>query len=55
VPSFFNRWQDRFTQHVVGYRIRHVTFQLAEVALPWGLFATTLERIERLRWLRGDG
>jgi hypothetical protein len=37
----------------IGARIvrheRYVIFQLAEVAMPWALFAAILRRIERLR------
>ena len=34
---------------------KYVTFQLAEVAVPRGLFAAILERIYSLRWSPGAG
>jgi len=36
-------------------RSRAVTFQMAEVAVPWRLFAAILERIDGLRLVPGTG
>ena len=36
-------------------RAKAVTFQMAEVAVPWRLFAAILGRIDRLRLVPGTG